>query len=145
MANNKGKATITGLNSQVTPATLSATYPPLKKKPIWGILTPTMFAIIETGGKQYKIAENDVLAIEKLAGDYKLGDKVVFDKVLLMDDGSSTKVGMPYLDGVKIEAEMVMQGRGKKVHIRKFKSKSRYTRRMGHRQEVMKVKVGATK
>lgn len=104
-----------------------------------------MFAIIETGGKQYKVAEGDVLAIEKLNDDYKVGDKVVFDKVLLIDDGASTKVGMPYLDGAKIEAEMVMKGRGKKIQVRKFKSKSRYTRRVGHRQEFAKVKIGATK
>ncbi len=98
------------------------------------------YAIIETGGKQYKIAEGDVLSIEKIK-DTKQGDTVTFDKVLLIDDGKTTQIGTPYIDGAKIEAELVEEGRGKKLHIMKFKSKSRYKRRLGHRQPYSKVSV----
>ena len=98
------------------------------------------YAIIETGGKQYKIAEGDVLSVEKIK-DTKQGDTVTFDKILLIDDGKTTKIGTPYIDGAKIEAELVEEGRGKKLHIVKFKSKSRYKRRLGHRQPYSKVSV----
>jgi len=103
------------------------------------------FAVIETGGKQYKISEGDSLSIERLAVEHKEGDTVVFDKVLLIDDGKTTTVGAPYIEGAKIEAEFVEEGKGKKIHIRKFKSKSRYTRRVGHRQVYNKVKVASVK
>ncbi len=98
------------------------------------------YAIIETGGKQYKIAEGDILSVEKLK-DTKQGDTITFDKVLLVDDGKTTKIGTPYIDGAKIEAELVEEGKGKKLHIMKFKSKSRYKRRLGHRQPYSKVSV----
>ena len=98
------------------------------------------FAIVETGGKQYKVAEGDMLSVEKLPG-HTVGEKVVLDKVLVLDDGKTTKVGTPYIDGAKIEVEIVAEGRGKKLHIQKFKSKSRYKRRVGHRQAYAKVKV----
>lgn len=98
------------------------------------------FAIVATGGKQYRVEEGAVLSVEKIAGK-KAGDSVVFDKVLLLDDGKSTKVGAPYLDGVTVEVQLETEGRGKKLHIRKFKSKSRYSRQMGHRQAFAKVAV----
>ncbi len=63
------------------------------------------FAVIETGGKQYKVSEGDSLTIEKLPGEHKEGEKITFDKVLLVDDGKTTKVGTPYLEGVKVEAK----------------------------------------
>src|SRR3989344_825077 len=65
----------------------------------------TEFAVIQTGGKQYKVKAGDSLKIEKLPGDHKKGDKIVFDKVLLVDDGENTSIGMPYIDGAKVEAE----------------------------------------
>jgi large subunit ribosomal protein L21 len=98
------------------------------------------FAIVETGGKQYKISEGDILNVEKLK-DNKAGDKVVFEKVLLTDDGKSTKVGTPYISGATVEVTLVEEGKGKKLHIQKFKSKSRYKRRVGHRQPHAKVQV----
>ncbi len=98
------------------------------------------FAIIETGGKQYRIAEGDVFKVEKIA-EHKAGDTVVFDKVLLIDDGEKVEVGTPYLEDKTIEVTLTEEGKGKKLHIQKFKSKSRYKRRVGHRQSFAKVEV----
>ena len=98
------------------------------------------FAIIETGGKQYKVAEGDTFNIEKLK-DHKAGDTVVFDKVLLIDDGTKTQVGTPYIEGATVTVDLVEEGKGKKLYIQKFKSKSRYKRRIGHRQPFAKVTV----
>jgi large subunit ribosomal protein L21 len=103
------------------------------------------FAVIEAGGKQYKISEGDYVTLEKIVGEYKEGDSLTFDKVLLLDDGTTTKIGTPYLEGVTVEAAFVEEGKGKKIHVRKFKSKSRYTRQYGHRQPFTKVKVSASK
>lgn len=99
------------------------------------------FAVIETGGKQYKVSEGDVIKIEKLSGEYKEGDKVTFDKVLLVDDGKDTKIGTPYLEGVKVSALFDSAGKNKKIHIIKFKSKSNYSKKIGHRQPFNKVKI----
>ena len=99
------------------------------------------FAVIQTGGKQYLVKEGQLLKIEKIAG--AKGDKMVFDKVLLIanDDGSEVKVGKPFVDGAKVEAEILDQGRGDKVMIIKYKRKIRYHRRKGHRQDFTKVKI----
>ena len=98
------------------------------------------FAIVETGGKQYKVAEGDVLKVEKIA-DHKAGDTVVFDKVLLVDDGTTTTVGAPYIKGETVEVTLTAEGRGKKLHIQKYKAKSRYKRRLGHRQPFAEVTI----
>lgn len=98
-------------------------------------------AIIETGGKQYRVAPDDMLKIEKLAGKYKKGDVVAFDKVLLLDDGADVKIGTPYLDGVKIEGTFEEEGKGKKISVIKFKSKIRYHKKYGHRQPYTKIKI----
>ncbi len=100
----------------------------------------TEFAIIETGGKQYKVSVGDVVSIEKLPGDNAEGDKITFDRVLLVE-GKDTKIGSPYVDGVTVEAELTEQGRGKKLDIIRFRAKSRYTRRLGHRQPFSKVTI----
>jgi len=97
------------------------------------------FAIVETGGKQYKITEGDIFSVEKLK-DHKAGDAVVFDKVLMLDDGKTTKVGTPYIDGASVTVELIAEGKGKKLYIQKYKAKSRYKRRLGHRQPFSKVK-----
>lgn len=99
------------------------------------------FAVIQTGGKQYLVKEGQSLKIEKIAG--AKGDKMAFDKVLLIanDDGSEAKVGKPYVEGAKVEAEILDQGRGDKVLIIKYKRKVRYHRRKGHRQDFTKVKI----
>jgi len=103
------------------------------------------FAVIETGGKQYKVSEGDSLLVEKLPGEHKEGGKIVFDKVLLVDDGKSTKVGAPYLTGVKVEAVFDEEGKAKKVVVIRFKSKSRYFKKKGHRQPYTKVTIGSIK
>jgi len=104
-----------------------------------------MFAIIETGGKQYKITEGDTLSVEKIPGDYKEGAKITFDKVLLINDGKETKVGDPYIKDAKIETTFEETGKGKKVTVIRFRPKSRYFKKKGHRQLFTKVKIGAIK
>ncbi len=103
------------------------------------------FAIIETGGKQYKISAGENLTIEKIKGGIKEGDKVTFDKVLLIDDGKDTIVGTPYIDGAKIEAVLESEGRNKKISVIKYRAKSRYFKKRGHKQPNMRVKVGEIK
>ena len=98
------------------------------------------FAVIETGGKQYKVAEGDVITIEKLDGDLSEGDTVTFDRVLLVDDGNNTELGAPTLSS-KVTGELLASGKGKKLRVMRFRSKSRYTRRYGHRQPCAKVKI----
>jgi large subunit ribosomal protein L21 len=100
-------------------------------------------AIIETGGKQYVATEGTVLTIEKLDGSYKAGDAITFGNVLLTDDGSATKVGAPFIDGATVSAEFVAEGRQKKVTVIRYRQKSRYSKKKGHRQPYMKVKVTA--
>lgn len=104
-----------------------------------------MFAVIETGGKQYLIKTGDSLKIEKL--EVEAGKEVVFDKVLLLakEDGTDVKIGKPYLSGVSIAANVEVQGRGKKIRVVKFKNKVRYKRTNGHRQPFTQVKVKEVK
>ena len=101
------------------------------------------FAIIETGGKQYKITPDTTLSVEKLDG--VKGDKVTFDKVLMVVDGDDIKLGNPYLKDVSFEAEIDEQYRGKKIRILRFRAKSRYRRRQGHRQSLTKVSFSPAK
>lgn len=96
------------------------------------------FAIIKTGGKQYKVQEGDTLSIEKLEHD---GDKVVFDQVLLFDDGIDTKVGKPLVVGAKVEAKVLEDGKGKKKMVFRYKSKTRQRKKKGHRQPYTKVQI----
>ena len=103
------------------------------------------FAVIATGGKQYKVSKGDTLKIEKLKGNFKVGDKVVFDKVMLVDNGKDTTVGTPYISAAKVEATLEEVGRAKKVEVIKYKPKSRYFKRNGHRQPYFKVKISAIK
>ncbi|KAA0205668.1 50S ribosomal protein L21 [Candidatus Uhrbacteria bacterium] len=97
-----------------------------------------MIAVIKTGGKQYLVQEGDVLTIEKL--DAEPGQTVEFE-VLLKAEGENVKVGAPMLLG-KVSGEVVSHGRAKKIEVVKYKPKSRYTRRTGHRQHFTKVKIG---
>lgn len=98
-----------------------------------------MFAIIKTGGKQYKVKKGDVLTVEKLP--QKEGAEVSFDKVLLISDGKTVELGKPNLKGKKVRAKILKQGKAKKVLIMKFKAKVRYRRKRGHRQLFTKVKI----
>lgn len=102
------------------------------------------FAVIKTGGKQYKVSKGAVIFIEKIKNakaDYKKGDKLTFDKVLLVDSGKDVTIGTPYIDGAKVEAEILEVGRARKILVVKYKQKSRYLRRNGHRQPFFKIKV----
>lgn len=99
-----------------------------------------MHAIIETGGKQYKVAEGDVLFIEKLP--VEAGDSVTFDRVLAVLDGENTKFGTPAVEGAKVEASVVKNGKGKKIRIFKYNPKKGYRKRQGHRQPYTKVTIG---
>ena len=105
----------------------------------------TEFAVIHTGGKQYKVSVGDSIKIEKLGVDLKAGDKVVFDKVLLVDNGSDTSIGTPYIDGAKVEAIFEASGRAKKITVIRYKQKSRYYKKNGHRQPFAQVKISAIK
>ena len=97
-----------------------------------------MFAIIETGGKQYKVSEGDVLYVEKLNAEAE--SEVVFDKVLM----ANGKVGSPYLEGATVKATVEKQGRAKKIIVFKYKSKKNYHKKQGHRQPYTKVKITAS-
>ncbi|MFZ3020119.1 MAG: 50S ribosomal protein L21 [Minisyncoccia bacterium] len=97
------------------------------------------FAVIETGGKQYIVRKGDVLKIEKLEGES--GEKVSFDKVLLHSEGDKTTIGTPYIAGKKVEGELIAQGRAKKILVVKFKQKSRYMKRNGHRQPFTEIEI----
>jgi large subunit ribosomal protein L21 len=99
------------------------------------------FAVIKTGGKQYKVVAGEMLTIEKLPGDFKKGDKVIFDQVLLVDDGSKTLVGAPVVLGATVEAVFEENGRGEKVTVIHYKQKSRYFKKNGHRQPHTKIKI----
>ena len=98
-----------------------------------------MYAILETGGKQYRVAEGDVIVVEKLPGE--AGDAIEFDKVLLISDGADVKVGTPYIEGAKIAGEIVETGKGKKVIVYKYKSKKDYRKKQGHRQPFTSVEI----
>jgi large subunit ribosomal protein L21 len=103
------------------------------------------FAVIKTGGKQYKVSEGGFVSIEKIKGEYKKGDKISFDKVLLVDDGKDTTIGTPYIKGAKVDAEITEIGRARTVLVMKYKQKSRYLRRNGHRQPYFQVKITSIK
>jgi large subunit ribosomal protein L21 len=103
------------------------------------------FAVIATGGKQYKVSEGGLVSIEKIKGEYKKGDKVSFDKILLSQNGDDTTIGTPYIKGAKVDAEIVEIGRARKILVVKYKQKSRYLRRNGHRQPFFKVKITSIK
>jgi large subunit ribosomal protein L21 len=99
------------------------------------------FAIIETGGKQYQVSEGDIVTVEKIADDMKEGDSVTFENVLLVDDGENTTLGTPYIKGARVIGTLKEAGRAKKITIVRFKSKSRYHKKRGHRQPFMKVQI----
>lgn len=99
-----------------------------------------MQAIIVTGGKQYVVNEGDTLFIEKLP--VEAGDAVTFDQVLAIVDSENTKFGTPVVEGAKVEATVVKNGKGKKVRVYKYKAKKGYHKRQGHRQPYTKVEIG---
>jgi large subunit ribosomal protein L21 len=91
-----------------------------------------MYAVIETGGKQYRAAEKDTLRVEKLEAE--VGDEITLDKVLMVSTDSGVKVGAPYVEGAAVTAKVVRQGKGKKIEGMTFKAKKNERKRFGHRQ-----------
>lgn len=98
-----------------------------------------MFAVIKTGGKQYRVAANDLLQVEKVSGE--AGDTVTFDEVLMIGSDADTQIGTPTVEGASVAAEVVEQARTKKVIIFKKKRRQNYRRKKGHRQEVTMVRI----
>ena len=98
-----------------------------------------MYAIVNTGGKQYKIQQGDVLRVEKIPGE--VGSPVSFDKVLMFSDGENVNIGRPVLDNVAVKGHIVDQGKGKKIVVFKYKRRKRYRRRLGHRQQYTEIKI----
>jgi large subunit ribosomal protein L21 len=98
-----------------------------------------MYAVIETGGKQYRVAEGDKLRVEKL--DVETGASVDLDKVLMIADGDSIKLGKPFIDGTKVTAEVAGHGRGDKVKIIKFRRRKHHMKHQGHRQWFTELKI----
>lgn len=118
------------------------------------------FAVIQTGGKQYKVSSGQEIKIEKLVksdtknvgktgkipeADYKEGDKIVFDQVLLVDNGTDTTIGTPFIDKAKVTGTITKIARAHKVVVIRFKQKSRYFKKNGHRQPYFQVKIGEVK
>ncbi len=99
----------------------------------------TKFAIIETGGKQYKVSPEQKIKIEKL--NAAEGENFIFDKVLLVADDKEIKIGTPYVEGAKVEAKLLKQGRDKKKIVFKYHSKTRYRKKKGHRQHFTEVEI----
>lgn len=98
-----------------------------------------MYAVIETGGKQYKVQEGDIISVEKI--ESKEGDKIDFSKVLLVSKEDGLIVGKPYIEGAKVEGSVLEQGKGKKIVVFKYKAKKNYKKKQGHRQPFTKVKI----
>ena len=98
-----------------------------------------MYAVIETGGKQYKVTEGDVIFVEKL--DVEAGAEVSFDKVLLVGEGNDVKVGAPVVDGATVSGKVIKNDKAKKVVVYKYKPKKGYHKKQGHRQPYTKVEI----
>ncbi len=103
------------------------------------------FAVIATGGKQYRVKAGETVKIEKFKGDFKVGDKIIFDKVMLVEDGKDTTIGTPYIATAKVEGTLKEIGRNKTVEVVKYKQKSRYYKKNGHRQPWFKVEISGIK
>ena len=101
-----------------------------------------MYAVIETGGKQYQLEDGSIFDHELISG-LNAGDVVTFDKVLLVVDGDEVTVGTPYLENVKVTGEVREEGQGTKLVVYKYKSKKGYRRKQGHRQPYMKTKINS--
>ena len=102
-----------------------------------------MYAIIETGGKQYKVQSGDVIYVEKLPGE--ADSAIVFDKVVAVGGDDGIKVGAPYVDGATVAAKLVKTGKAKKITVMTYKPKKNEKRKLGHRQPYTKVEIGEIK
>lgn len=102
-----------------------------------------MYAVIETGGKQYQVHEGEVVFVEKL--DVNADDTVTFDKVIAVNSDNGIKVGAPYVDGAKVEAKVLKNGKAKKITVFTYKPKKGSSRKMGHRQPYTQVRIESIK
>lgn len=100
-----------------------------------------MYAVIKTGGKQYRVEKGQTLRIEKLSAE--IGEEVIFNDVLLLSDEGKFKVGTPSLSGITVTGKVIAQGRAKKIHIIKFRRRKHHLKRMGHRQSFTAVQISA--
>ncbi len=98
-----------------------------------------MYAIVNSGGKQYKAEVGEILRVEKISGD--IGSPVSFDKVLMFSDGEDVRVGTPSLDNIEVKGHIIEQGKAKKIIVFKYKRRKRYRRKQGHRQTFTAVKI----
>lgn len=98
-----------------------------------------MYAVVATGGKQYKVREGDIVKIEKLPGD--IGSEVAFDRVLMMGDGENVTIGDPLVAQAEVKGHIVGQGKAKKIIVFKYKRRKRYRRKQGHRQQYTAVQI----
>ena len=98
-----------------------------------------MYAVVGSGGKQYRIQEGETFRIEKIPGD--VGTDVAFDKVLMFSDGENVKIGQPVLDDVAVQGHIVEQGKARKIIVFKYKKRKRYRRKQGHRQQFTAVRI----
>jgi large subunit ribosomal protein L21 len=103
------------------------------------VIITKMIAIIETGGKQYLVKAGDKIQIEKLPAT--AGSVIKFDKVLFISKGTDAAVGKPYISGAAVEGKVLKQGRAKKIHVLKYKAKSKYRRKIGHRQHYTEIEI----
>ncbi|MEY3747696.1 MAG: hypothetical protein RL194_1155 [Pseudomonadota bacterium] len=99
-----------------------------------------MYAVIKTGGKQYRVAAGDKLKVEKLAGE--VGSDITLDQVLMVADGDNVTIGAPLIDGASVKAKVVAHGRGDKVMIFKFRRRKHYRKTQGHRQDFTEIEIG---
>jgi len=100
-----------------------------------------MYAIISTGGKQYRVKENDLIDVEFIGGE--VGAKVSFDKVMAVGEGEKVQYGAPVVKGAKVEGEIIKQFRGEKLIAFKYKKRKGYEKKKGHRQELTRIKISA--
>ena len=98
-----------------------------------------MYAVVHSGGKQYKVQKGEILRVEKLPGE--IGSKVSFDKVLMFSDGENVRIGQPVLDDVTVEGNIVEQGKYKKIIVFKYKKRKRYRKKQGHRQQYTAIRI----
>ena len=102
-----------------------------------------MYAIVDSGGKQYRVKEGDILKVEKLAGE--VGDNVSFDKILMFSNDENVNIGTPLLEDVTVNGHIVEQGKAKKIIVFKYKRRKRYRRKQGHRQQFTAVEIDSIK
>jgi large subunit ribosomal protein L21 len=98
-----------------------------------------MYAVVESGGKQYKVVEGETLRVEKLPGE--IGQEIAFDNVLLFSDGENVKIGQPVLSDVAVSGHIVEQGKAAKIIVFKYKRRKRFRRKQGHRQQYTAIKI----